>query len=102
MMSIPCSSSSAIGKQADPYTRLSENGVGTPCQLNGNDTRAIYRLSQWMSAYAQKRRGGTVPPQSGETAAEAYYMVSFFMLLRQGYERDSNKYSDVDKRFGEV
>ena len=85
-----------------PYMRLSDDGAGTPCQLNANDTRAIYRLSQWMDAFCIVRRHGAVPPRAGETAAEAYFMVSFFVCLKAAHDAKPNAYSDVEKVFGEV
>jgi hypothetical protein len=64
----------------DAYDDLTKLAAGTPCQLTKLDTRALYRLSEWMKAYCQKRRNGAMPPP-GETAAAAYYMVSFFLGL---------------------
>jgi hypothetical protein len=64
----------------EAYDELTKLAIGTPCQLTLLDTRALYRLSQWMRAYCEKRRNGAMPP-SGETAAASYYMVSFFLSL---------------------
>lgn len=86
-----------------PYHKLSMMAVGTPCQLNANDTRALYRMSQWMRAYGQIQRGGFLPPTpKGETAAEAYYMVSFFKELSKKYVKNPSALSAVNALFDKV
>ena len=89
----------------NPYVLLSKDAESTVCQLDSDDTRAIYRLSQWMTAFCEVRRQGNAPPRpcpSAPSAGEAYYMVSFFMELKKKHTSDFNAYADVDKRFDKV
>jgi hypothetical protein len=86
-----------------PYQNLMTLAIGTPCQLNENDTRALYRMSKWMQAYGQIQRGGFLPPPpKAETAAEAYYMVSFFKEVSKKYLINPSSFSEVNALFDKV
>ena len=85
----------------DAYDELTRLAIGTPCQLTKLDTRALYRLSEWMKAYCQKRRNGAMPP-SGETAAAAYYMVSFFLGLLSASKHQPLAFDAVNRCFDKV
>jgi hypothetical protein len=85
----------------EPYDDLTKLAVGTPCQLTKLDTRALYRLSEWMKAYCKTRRNGAMPPP-GETAAAAYYMVSFFIGLLSNSKHQPFALDSVNRCFDKV
>jgi hypothetical protein len=86
----------------NPYAKLSAAAVGTPCRLTEEDTRALFRLEQWMHAYCRTRRGGHIPPHADATNASAYYMVSFFKQLLQKYGKNNRVFDDVNRLFDQV
>jgi hypothetical protein len=85
----------------DAYDELTTLAVGTPCRLTLLDTRALYRLSQWMRAYCKKRRNGAMPPQAAD-AASSYYMVSFFIALVNAAKSQPFAFDDVNRLFDKV
>jgi hypothetical protein len=95
---MPSSSPSPASSAYDALTKLAN---GTPCQLTLLDTRALYRLSQWMRAYCKKRRGGAMPPQDA-TPASAYYMVSFFLQLVNANQSNPFAFDAVNRLFDKV
>jgi hypothetical protein len=54
-----------------------------------------------MKAYCQKRRNGAMPPP-GETAAAAYYMVSFFIGLLSASKHQPFAFDAVNRCFDQV
>ena len=86
----------------NPYAKLADSAVGTPCKLNDDDIRALFRLEQWMRAYCITRRDGNIPPHAEVTEASAYYMVSFFKQLLLRYGKNNRVFEDVNRCFDKV